>query len=194
MCAWIVHLLVGRGSDADPQELLQDTFVNIYRYAGSFREDGGRTFRAWARTIAANVVRRARLRGRPTLSFEAMPSGTQEPADVHDGPSETVDTINRLSDEAGMAPVSGFEAARAQFLSREPAFAARAMVIDGTARRVQPRARPSSAFVVEDRIFHQKFGYGTVRSVDNDKLTIDFDHSGEKRVMDSFVVAAKDAG
>ncbi len=113
---------------------------------------------------------------------------------VDELPGETVDTINRLSDEAGMAPVSGFEAARAQFLSREPAFAARAMVIDGTARRVQPRARPSSAFSVEDRIFHQKFGYGTVRSVDNDKLTIDFDHSGEKRVMDSFVVAAKDAG
>ncbi|MEO1250578.1 MAG: DUF3553 domain-containing protein, partial [Pseudomonadota bacterium] len=51
-----------------------------------------------------------------------------------------------------------------------------------------------SSFTVGERVFHQKFGYGTVRSVDNDKLTIDFDHSGEKRVMDSFVVAAKDAG
>jgi DNA helicase II / ATP-dependent DNA helicase PcrA len=40
------------------------------------------------------------------------------------------------------------------------------------------------------RIFHQKFGYGRITSVDGNKLTIDFDKAGEKRVLDSFVTAA----
>ncbi|MBI2717490.1 MAG: UvrD-helicase domain-containing protein [Rhizobiales bacterium] len=38
-----------------------------------------------------------------------------------------------------------------------------------------------------ERVFHQKFGYGVVSRVDGNKLTIDFDKAGEKRVLDSFV-------
>ena len=37
------------------------------------------------------------------------------------------------------------------------------------------------------RVFHQKFGKGTVVAVDGNKLTIDFDAAGQKRVVDSFV-------
>ncbi len=37
------------------------------------------------------------------------------------------------------------------------------------------------------RVFHQKFGYGRVTHVDGNKLTIDFDKAGEKRVIDTFV-------
>jgi len=40
------------------------------------------------------------------------------------------------------------------------------------------------------RVFHRKFGYGTVTDVDGDKLSIDFDHSGEKKVIGSFVQPA----
>ncbi|HEX2150427.1 MAG TPA: UvrD-helicase domain-containing protein [Stellaceae bacterium] len=42
-------------------------------------------------------------------------------------------------------------------------------------------------FAVGDRVFHQKFGYGTVRAVENNKLAIDFEHAGDKNVMDAFV-------
>ena len=45
----------------------------------------------------------------------------------------------------------------------------------------------ASVFAVGDRVFHQKFGNGNVRHVEGNKLTIDFDHSGEKKVVDSFV-------
>jgi DNA helicase II / ATP-dependent DNA helicase PcrA len=38
-----------------------------------------------------------------------------------------------------------------------------------------------------DRVFHQKFGYGEVAEVDGNKLTVDFDKAGRKRVVDSFV-------
>ena len=38
-----------------------------------------------------------------------------------------------------------------------------------------------------DRIFHDKFGYGVITNIDGHKLDINFEHSGHKRVMDSFV-------
>jgi DNA helicase-2/ATP-dependent DNA helicase PcrA len=44
-----------------------------------------------------------------------------------------------------------------------------------------------SAFTPGDRVFHQKFGNGNVTAVDGNKLTIQFDKAGEKRVVDSFV-------
>jgi DNA helicase-2/ATP-dependent DNA helicase PcrA len=44
-----------------------------------------------------------------------------------------------------------------------------------------------SVYSVGDRVFHQKFGYGEVSLVDGNKLTIQFDKAGEKRVVDSFV-------
>ncbi len=50
-------------------------------------------------------------------------------------------------------------------------------------------ARPArqDAIPKGSRVFHQKFGYGTVRAVDDDKLDIDFDKAGSKRVLDRFV-------
>ncbi|HEX9906608.1 MAG TPA: UvrD-helicase domain-containing protein [Propylenella sp.] len=45
-------------------------------------------------------------------------------------------------------------------------------------------------FSAGDRVFHQKFGPGTVAAVDGNKLTVDFDKAGQKRVVDSFVEAA----
>ncbi len=43
-----------------------------------------------------------------------------------------------------------------------------------------------------ERVFHEKFGYGAVTEVDGNKLTVEFDKAGSKRVVDSFVVRAKD--
>jgi DNA helicase-2/ATP-dependent DNA helicase PcrA len=45
----------------------------------------------------------------------------------------------------------------------------------------------TSAFRAGDRVFHQKFGNGDVIHVEGNKLTIDFDRAGEKKVVDSFV-------
>src|SRR5579884_215652 len=42
-------------------------------------------------------------------------------------------------------------------------------------------------FAVGNRVFHQKFGYGVVRLVEDNKLTIAFEHAGDKKVMDAFV-------
>ena len=43
---------------------------------------------------------------------------------------------------------------------------------------------------VGQRVFHQKFGYGTIAAIEGNKLEIDFETAGRKRVMDSFVTLA----
>jgi DNA helicase-2/ATP-dependent DNA helicase PcrA len=45
-------------------------------------------------------------------------------------------------------------------------------------------------FAIGDRVFHQKFGYGTVQAVEDNKLAIAFEHAGDKKVMDAFVERA----
>ncbi len=40
------------------------------------------------------------------------------------------------------------------------------------------------------RVFHQKFGYGDIAEIEGNKLEIDFEQAGRKRVMDSFVTVA----
>jgi DNA helicase II / ATP-dependent DNA helicase PcrA len=63
---------------------------------------------------------------------------------------------------------------------------ARAPTIEGEARRLDS-GRPSPSFSTGQRVFHQKFGNGSVVAVDGDKLKIAFDHAGEKMVIASFV-------
>ena len=45
----------------------------------------------------------------------------------------------------------------------------------------------ASAYKTGERVFHLKFGYGEVAEVDGNKLTVDFEKAGRKRVVDSFV-------
>ena len=51
-----------------------------------------------------------------------------------------------------------------------------------------------SDFHAGARVFHQKFGYGEVAKVEGDRLDIEFDKAGRKKVMASFVVPAEQAG
>ncbi len=78
--------------------------------------------------------------------------------------------------------------------STRQAPAPKTITLDQGAYAVAPRPRPDAPFAKGARVFHQKFGYGTVVAVSEDKLEIDFDHSGNKKVMDSFVVPADKAG
>ncbi len=60
-------------------------------------------------------------------------------------------------------------------------------VIDGRAEAVDWDAAPTIGFEVGARVFHQKFGYGRVAAVDGQRLEIDFEKSGTKKVIDSFL-------
>ncbi len=61
------------------------------------------------------------------------------------------------------------------------------MLIEG---ELTAKSTGSSAFDPGARVFHVKFGPGSVASVDGNKLTVDFDKAGRKMVLDSFVQKA----
>ncbi|MGL4279782.1 MAG: ATP-dependent helicase [Albidovulum sp.] len=93
-------------------------------------------------------------------------SGIQERAaraDVYNSPG-----WKRMQDRSGTRPVSQ---------PRE----ARHMVIDLDA---------VSSFTEGDRVFHKKFGYGTVEALEGDKLEVAFDKAGVKHVLAGYVIAA----
>ena len=66
----------------------------------------------------------------------------------------------------------------------------RTQVIEGEGRLVAVSEPSASAYKRGDRVFHQKFGYGQVKGVEGNKLTVAFDKAGEKKVIDSFVERA----
>lgn len=64
-------------------------------------------------------------------------------------------------------------------------------VIEGDGRLVAvSESSAASDYKRGDRVFHLKFGYGAVRGVEGNKLTVSFDKAGEKKVIDSFVEKA----
>lgn len=64
-------------------------------------------------------------------------------------------------------------------------------VIEGRAKVIEA---PSSSFRKGTRVFHQKFGYGTVLVAEGQKLEVAFDQSDTKRIMADFVVPEAEAG
>lgn len=63
-------------------------------------------------------------------------------------------------------------------------------MIEGQGKTVSVNAPGKSKFQIGARVFHQKFGYGRIKAVEGQKLTVDFEHSGAKKVVDSFVSPA----
>ncbi|SFP61350.1 ATP-dependent helicase [Sphingomonas rubra] len=68
--------------------------------------------------------------------------------------------------------------------SREPA-----RVVESRAPSVSLGNKGRDDLAQGQRVFHQKFGYGTIAAIEGNKLEIDFEQAGRKRVMDSFVTA-----
>ena len=66
--------------------------------------------------------------------------------------------------------------------TREPA-----RVVESRASAVSLGNKGRSDLNLGMRVFHQKFGYGVIAEIEGNKLEIDFEQAGRKRVMDSFV-------
>ncbi len=58
-------------------------------------------------------------------------------------------------------------------------------IIEATA--IDITENPGSDYRLGERVFHIKFGYGKIIAIDANKLTIDFEKAGRKRVMASFI-------
>jgi DNA helicase-2/ATP-dependent DNA helicase PcrA len=62
-------------------------------------------------------------------------------------------------------------------------------MIEARARTLSVSAPGKSKFPIGARVFHQKFGYGKIIAAEGQKLTVDFEHSGPKKVIDTFLDA-----
>lgn len=62
----------------------------------------------------------------------------------------------------------------------------RGKLIEGSARHMPIRSEVSD-YAVGERVFHEKFGYGTIEDVEGRKLSVKFETSGVKKIMDDFV-------
>jgi DNA helicase-2/ATP-dependent DNA helicase PcrA len=63
-------------------------------------------------------------------------------------------------------------------------------LIEARANEVSVSSSTAAKFAIGEKVFHQKFGYGHVTTVEGQKLTVDFQHSGSKKVVDTFLQKA----
>lgn len=78
----------------------------------------------------------------------------------------------------------GWQRARAQAKDRK---GGGPLTIDGDLVARSTDDGRGSKYGVGERVFHLKFGYGRIDSLEGNKLTIDFEKAGRKKVLDSFV-------
>ena len=100
----------------------------------------------------------------------------------------------------GELPEDEIEVGGSQAAKRVTSFISSFPLVARSTYVAQPRvvasweqpARPvaTKKYAQGARVFHDKFGYGTVTSVEDDKLNIAFDKAGAKRVIDRFVTEA----
>ena len=104
-----------------------------------------------------------------------------------DDPKQTVREMIREG-------AAGWEAQRTPapsvFIGQQGLAARRARVIEPGAWEARERPAQPDQMSIGQRVFHQKFGYGRVTEVEDDKLDIAFEKAGAKRVLDRFVEKA----
>ena len=99
-------------------------------------------------------------------------------------PEEHVEFVAEL----GLQPAASALSGRVQMRGSAPSWSEQPRLIESAAppRRGQELKR-KGGFAVGDRVFNQKFGYGTVTAVEDSRLSVRFDEAGDKKVMDAFV-------
>jgi DNA helicase II / ATP-dependent DNA helicase PcrA len=162
-------------------------------------DDTGRAGLEEERRLAYVGLTRARRRAYVSHAANRRMYGQWQPTlpsrFIGELPKEHLDIVA----DPGLYPRSGLREGEGQWQRMPPRtdlthlgpLGRRAPIIEG--RPVPLRGhevRRVGGFAKGDRIFHQKFGYGTVRAVEDNKLAISFDKAGDKMVMDAFVSKA----
>jgi len=62
-------------------------------------------------------------------------------------------------------------------------------IIEARASAVSLGNKGRSDLSVGQRVFHEKFGYGVISGIEGNKLEVEFEKAGSKRVLDTFVTA-----
>ena len=98
--------------------------------------------------------------------------------------SETSDPFAHVSRGTGRGP--GWQRAATQSYDPTPR-----RLPEATRSAASFAAKPRTDVGIGARVFHEKFGYGTVTAQEGNKLEIEFETAGPKRVIDSFVKLAE---
>jgi len=166
-------------------------------------DDSGMAGLEEERRLAYVGITRARKRAKITFAQNRRVRGLWQAA----LPSRFVDELPEAHVEAEAAPTAyGFAApgsdfsfsAMAESAERDTPGRRRARANRGASGAAQTpvtidgkllasETADGPGFDPGERIFHQKFGYGEVAQIDGNKLTVDFDKAGRKRVVASFV-------
>ncbi|HEU0045122.1 ATP-dependent helicase [Sphingomonas sp.] len=107
--------------------------------------------------------------------------------------SEHADPFANVARGSGRGP--GWQRAAGTLDQKQPGGAWSQRTFTSEPQRIVESRGPSvslgnkgrSDLAVGMRVFHQKFGHGDIAEIEGNKLEIDFDAAGRKRVMDSFV-------
>jgi DNA helicase-2/ATP-dependent DNA helicase PcrA len=84
----------------------------------------------------------------------------------------------------------GWQRAQSYYQAQESARSAprrSAPIIEG---ELVASSSGDAGFSMGERVFHDKFGYGHIAEIDGNKLTVDFDKAGRKKVVASFLTRA----
>jgi len=98
--------------------------------------------------------------------------------------SEREDPFANIARGTGRGPGWQRAASGGSFV-REPA-----RLVEARQSAVSLGAKGRSDVAVGMRVFHEKFGYGLIRTIEGNKLEIEFEAAGPKRVLDSFITVA----
>ncbi len=96
--------------------------------------------------------------------------------------SEQADPFANVARGTGRGP--GWQRAASSPYTTTPS-----RVVESRASAVSLGNKGRDDLIVGQRVFHQKFGYGAIAEIEGNKLEIEFETAGRKRVMDSFVTA-----
>jgi DNA helicase-2/ATP-dependent DNA helicase PcrA len=130
----------------------------------------------------------------PSRFLDELPEKSVEVMEAKGGWGQPTSRFDRVEPFSSAYDTPGWQRGRAQ--KSENGFSERSQggfkrgpaTINGKA--VDRTAAPRAGFKLGQRVFHQKFGYGQVTEVDGNKLTVQFDKAGLKRVVENFVERA----
>ncbi|MBL6761820.1 MAG: UvrD-helicase domain-containing protein [PS1 clade bacterium] len=148
-----------------------------------------------------------RAKQRATISFagnrrthgqwnSALPSRfIDELPETHVEVAESDHAVGGFSNQSRFASTSGGDFSASSYNSPgwQRAQANRRSYKQSTPPTINARAEPvvssmsSSNYKRGERIFHQKFGYGRIAAIEGNKLTVDFEKAGTKKVLDSYI-------
>ena len=128
--------------------------------------------------------------GIPSRFVAELPEEHIERVETNSGFGGMMQTQDRWSASAFESTYSSPGWKRAQARASGGGTVNRPPVIDGQAFLVATNDPGASPYARGQRVFHEKFGYGRIAAIEGNKLTVDFEHAGEKRVVAAFVKPA----